>query len=544
MNNSLSRNCLTFGIMLLFVMVCITPCMGLKTCKMDNTKNTEMGNINYFIQNNKREIQNMFNQYDFLDQYQILWNKGIAVGSPDLLAQSFKPSENMLNRVELLICKIGTPTDNLSISIRSSLNGTDITSVTVLPQYIPTDKDWVEFDFHGISVEIGQTYYIVFTPQPPGYAYLWWGYDNHNFDSYPNGEAWLYSNGEWSTENFVIKDWCFKTYASHLSNPPYKPNTPAGPTIGMTWNSYSYSTNTTDPDGDDVKYGWDWNGDNIIDEWTGFYPSGMTINTSHSWDTSGTYNTTVKAEDIHGAQSEFSSVLTVIMSNDPPDKPNTPAGPTIGMTRTSYSYSTNTTDPDGDDVKYGWDWNGDDTVDEWTTNFYPSGRIVNISHTWNTSGTYNVRVRAEDINGALSEFSSAKKVVIVAIDNNPPDKPNAPTGPTFAKVGTSCSYSSSAADPDGDNIYYLFDWDDGTNSGWSGPYNSEQTATISHIWNVKGTYQIKVKAKDEYGEESVWSEPLPISMPMNHKSNSSVLHQLFERLTTHSALIGHSLFSL
>ena len=446
MNNGLFRKWFTFGIMLLFVMAYTTPCMSMKICKMNNTKNTEMGNINYVIQNNKREIQNIFYQYDFLDQFQILWNKGIAVGSPDVLAQSFKPSENMLNRVELLICKIGTPTDNLSISIRSSLNGTDINSVTVLPQDIPTDKDWVEFDFHGISVEIGQTYYIVFTPQPPGYAYLWWGYDNHNFDSYPDGEAWLYTNGEWSTENFVIKDWCFKTYASHSSNPPYKPNTPAGPTIGMTWNSYSYSTNTTDPDGDDVKYG--------------------------------------------------------------------------------------------------WDWNGDDIVDEWTTNFYPSGTIVNISHTWNTSGTYNVRVRAEDINGALSDFSSSKKVVIVSVDNNPPDKPNKPTGPTFAKVGTSCSYSSSAADPNGDNIYYLFDWDDGTNSGWSGPYSSEQTVTISHIWNVKGTYQIKVKARDEYGEESVWSDPLPISMPMNHKSSSSIFHQLLERFITHFALMGRSQSSL
>ena len=445
MNNGLFRKWLIFGIMLLFVMAGITPCMGLKICKMGNTKNTEMGNINDVVQNNKREIRNMFYPYDFLDQFQILWNKGIAVGSPDLLAQSFKPSENMLTRVELLVCKIGTPTDNLSISIRSSLNGTDITSVTVLPQDIPTDKDWVEFDFQGISVDIGQTYYIVFTPQCPDMVYLWWGYDNHNFDSYSNGEAWLYTNGEWS-ENFVIKDWCFKTYARHSSNPPYEPNTPSGPTVGMTW--------------------------------------------------------------------------------------------------TSYSYFTNTTDPDGDDVKYGWDWDGDDIVDEWTTNFYPSGTIVNRSHAWNTSGIYNVKVRAEDIHGAQSNFSSAKKVAIVSIDNDPPDKPNAPTGPTFCKVGTSCSYSSSATDPNGDDIYYLFDWDDGTNSGWSGPYSSEQTVSISHIWNVKGTYQIKVKARDEYGEESVWSDPLPISMPMNHKSSSLVFLQLFERFATHFALMGRSLFSL
>jgi len=445
MNNGIIRKGFFIGITLLLIMAGITPCMGLRTSKIDNTKSSEIKNIADVIQTNEGKIHNVFYLDDSLDQFQTIWNKGIAVGSPDLLAQSFKPSENMLTRVELLVCKIGTPTGNLSISIRSSLNGTDITSISVLPQVTPASKDWVEFDFQDISVDIGQTYYIVFTPQCPDMVYLWWGYDNHNFDSYPNGEAWLYTNGEWSTENFVIKDWCFKTYVRHSSNPPYEPNTPSGPTVGMTWTSYSYSTNTTDPDGDDVRYGWDWDGDGIVDEWTGFYSSGT---------------------------------------------------------------------------------------------------IVNMSHLWNTSGIYNVKVKAEDVYGAQSDFSSAKKVAIVAIDNDPPDKPNAPTGPTFCKVGTSCSYSSSATDPNGDDIYYLFDWDDGTNSGWSGPYSSEQTVSISHIWNVKGTYQIKVKAKDEFGEESVWSDPLPISMPMNHKSSYFPLLRLLEKFTMHFVFFGRSLYSL
>ena len=301
----------------------------------------------------------------------------------------------------------------------------------------------------------------------------------------------------------------------------------------MTWTSYSYSTNTTDPDGDDVKYGWDWDGDDIVDEWTGFYSSGMAVNISHSWSNAGVYNVTVKAEDIHGAQSGFSSVLTVVMSNDPPYEPNTPSGPTVGMTWAAYSYSANTTDPDGDDVKYGWDWDGDDIVDEWTTNFYPSGTIVNRSHAWNTSGIYNVKVKAEDIHGAQSGFSSAKKVAIVAIDNDPPNKPDMPSGPTFCKVGISHSYSSLTIDSNGDRIYYMFDWDDGTSSEWVGPYDSEQIVSMSHIWHTKGTYKIKVKAKDEYGEESVWSDPLAISMPRNYDLCSSLFLHLLDILFYH-----------
>ena len=431
MNNGLFRKWLIFGIMLLFVMAGVTPCMGLRICKINNTKNTEMGNINDVIQNGKREIRNMLYPDDFLDQFQIIWNKGIAVGPPDLLAQSFKPSENMLTRIELLVGKIGTPTDNLSISIRSSLDGPDITSISLPPEEIPTDKDWIEFDFEDVLVNISQTYYIVFTPWGTGMVYLWWGYDNHNFDSYTNGESWLYTNGEWSTEDFAIKDWCFKTYACHFSNPPYTPYSPSGPTVGLTW--------------------------------------------------------------------------------------------------TPYSYSTNTTDPDGDDIRYGWDWNGDNTVDEWTTEFYPSGATANISHSWNTSGTYNVKVKAEDMYGAQSDFSSAKKVVIVAIDNDPPEKPDAPTGTTFCKVGTSYSYLASTTDPDGDQIYFMFDWDDGTNSKWTGPYNTEQTISMSHIWDVKGTYQIKVKAKDEHGEESEWSDPLSVTMPKNKELDTSLLLRFLEQ---------------
>ena len=429
MNNSLLSKELTFGIAILFIITSIIPCMGQIIDKVSNIKTADFENINDVIQTNKVENHNAPYPEDFLNQFQIIWNKGIAVGPPDLLAQSFKPSENMLTRIELLVGKIGTPTDNLSISIRSSLDGSDITSISLPPKEIPTDKDWIEFDFEDVLVNISQTYYIVFTPWGTGMVYLWWGYDNHNFDSYTNGESWLYTNGEWSTEDFVIKDWCFKTYAYHLSNPPYIPHSPSGPTVGLTWTPYSYSTNTTDPDGDDIRYGWDWNGDNI--------------------------------------------------------------------------------------------------VDEWTTEFYPSGTTANISHSWNTSGTYNVKVKGEDISGAQSGFSSAKKVIIVAIDNDPPEKPDAPTGTTFCKVGTSYSYSASTTDPDGDRIYYMFDWDNGTSTEWTGPYNTEQTISMSHIWNAKGTYQIKAKAKDEHGEESEWSDPLPITMPKNIVINTPFLHFLY-----------------
>ena len=105
------------------------------------------------------------------------------------------------------------------------------------------------------------------------------------------------------------------------------------------------------------------------------------------------------------------------------------------------------------------------------------------------------------------------------ITNNPPNKPDIPSGATSGKTGTSYSYSTSAIDPEDDQVYYWFDWGDGTNSGWNGPHNSGDIISLSHTWTADGTYPVKVKAKDTSDEESVWSDPLPITMPKNKSYN-------------------------
>ena len=114
-------------------------------------------------------------------------------------------------------------------------------------------------------------------------------------------------------------------------------------------------------------------------------------------------------------------------------------------------------------------------------------------------------------------------------ENFAPNKPSKPSGPTSGKKGTSCTYTTSATDPDGDQLYYMYDWDDGTPLEWDGPYASGATASISHTWDSAGTYAIKVKAKDLWGEESDWSDPLSVSMPRSRIPNYKFLISLFER---------------
>ena len=312
-----------------------------------------------------------------------------------------------------------------------------------------------------------------------------------------------------------------------VNHPPNTPSKPNGPTTVTEGTPFTYTTSTIDIDGDQVKYGFDFDNDGIIkpDHWTGFFPSGTTCSVAITFSGTGTRYIRVKAEDTLGAQSSFSSALTVVVSgaNNPPNTPSEPSGPSSGNISTSLSFSTSTTDPDGDTVKYGWDWNGDGTVDEWS-GLVSSGTTDIRSHTWMTAGTYNVQVMAEDSNGGQSAFSTAKTVVISS--NNPPNKPGTPSGPSSGKPSKSYSYSASTTDPDGDQVYYWFDWDDGTNSGWTGPYNSGQTVSVSHIWSAQGTYSIKVKAKDTSDLESDWSDPLSISMPKNKAINTPFLQFL------------------
>ena len=96
-----------------------------------------------------------------------------------------------------------------------------------------------------------------------------------------------------------------------------------------------------------------------------------------------------------------------------------------------------------------------------------------------------------------------------------PDKPSLPLGPRIGSSRRNVSYSCVAMDPDGDEIYYLFDWGDGFDSGWLGPYASGEEVFAVHRWSKSGFYEVKVRVKDVHGHMSNWSDPLAVSMPKN-----------------------------
>ena len=100
-----------------------------------------------------------------------------------------------------------------------------------------------------------------------------------------------------------------------------------------------------------------------------------------------------------------------------------------------------------------------------------------------------------------------------------PTQPTKPVGPTDGIWHQEYTYTSRATDPENDQIYYLFDWADGSNSGWVGPYTSGQTGTATHTWTVLGVYDVKVKARDVWGAGSIWSETLTVTITDNTPPN-------------------------
>jgi hypothetical protein len=132
----------------------------------------------------------------------------------------------------------------------------------------------------------------------------------------------------------------------------------------------------------------------------------------------------------------------------------------------------------------------------------------------------------EEIEGQSWWYSPIIHVKVIS-DNEPPNKPNKPTGEIKGKVGQTYEYTTSTTDPDDDQVWYNWSWGDGAYSGWLGPFDSETQATAEKSWTVKGDYSIKVKAKDTSGAESAWSDPLPITMPTSRSYHILSLLQQF-----------------
>ncbi len=122
---------------------------------------------------------------------------------------------------------------------------------------------------------------------------------------------------------------------------------------------------------------------------------------------------TIYATSLDPAGNEgHSDTVTVHLDHgsERPAVPGAPIGPINGKTGETLAYRATTTDPNGDNIAFQFDW-GDGSELVWS-DFIASGETLSVDKVFQDEGTYNIRVKAKDVNGAYSEYSSPLSVQI------------------------------------------------------------------------------------------------------------------------------------
>ena len=129
-------------------------------------------------------------------------------------------------------------------------------------------------------------------------------------------------------------------------------------------------------------------------------------------------------------------------------------------------------------------------------------------HTYTQPGKYIVNLTVTD-NNSLTFFDDT--FAYIKTSNIPPNIPDVPTGPSSGHQYFTNEFSSTTIDEDGDDLYYQWEFIDGSGSKWLGPYNSGEQMMLSNIWNSPGIFNVKVRVNDLWNI-SEWSEPHNITI--------------------------------
>ncbi len=270
--------------------------------------------------------------------------------------------------------------------------------------------------------------------------------------------------------------------------------------------SVPFGLQTTDPDGDDLRYDVDW-GD-YFTSLTPFVRSGESTTVDHSFRRRGSYRVRIRAQDVRGSASNWSEAGIITVQNSPPQTPAAPVGPSSGFRNTPYSYSASFVEFDGDAMDWVIDW-GDGTTTTGRSSAVvgstsPASITVLASHSWSKPDTYLVRARATDSLGAQSAWSAPLSVTIA---NLAPLAPTTPEGPSLGHHDRKkhphrlYTYTASSVDPEGDGVRLVFDWGDGSTTS-TAQVASGVPVSAAHRWRRKGVYNVRVRAVDVFGGQS------------------------------------------
>jgi len=227
----------------------------------------------------------------------------------------------------------------------------------------------------------------------------------------PNGGYWIVKNSlseEWGYNGFFnIEYGSLNIDSSEITwvdynQENYRNWAPVaqinGSTQGYTNQEMIFDgSNSFDHEGRIVEYGWDL-GDGTTE-------SGLII--THIYTHSGIYRVILFVTDNVTNVGHQSKWVYIDQENQPPQAP-TLTGRQKGKNGTSYKYTFFTLDPDGDNLEYYLNW-GDDYWFGGAAGWlgpYLSGEEITLEKTFMEKGNYTIRVKAQDIYGTESEWTT------------------------------------------------------------------------------------------------------------------------------------------
>lgn len=322
----------------------------------------------------------------------------------------------------------------------------------------------------------------------------WWNFGDGDFTGWqtqPN-TSHVYDGAGTFTARLWVRDSCGSMSAADLVTVTVGggedecdgnavPNANAGPdangTVGL---ALAFSgTASNDPDGNIESYSWNFGNGQTL--------SGSSV--SYTYTTAGTYNVVLSVTDDCGAVDTDTKVVVVAPQNpcNGNGAPIANAGPNQNA-NVGANLSFNgggSLDLTGSIVSYQWNF-GDST----------SASGVTVNKTYTTAGTYNVTLTVTDSCG-LSNVDSAS---VTITPSNPCANNTLPTANAGADrnvtAGVPVSITGSGTDANGTIASYWFNFGNGQSTGW------QNSATVSHTYNVAGTYTLSLWVQDNCGGSS------------------------------------------
>ncbi len=254
-----------------------------------------------------------------------------------------------------------------------------------------------------------------------------------------------------------------------------------------TGQAFTFTSTATDPDGTIQSQAWDLDGDATAD-----FNDGTGATAAKSFATAGTYPIRLRVTDNNGAI--HTTTQNVTATNRAPTAAFT-SSPVGATTASTIVFTSTSTDPDGTIQTQAWDTDGDATVD------FNDGTATTASKSFATAGTYPIRLRVTDNNGATN--ITTRNVVV----GNRSPRAVFSIDPASILEGDTVTLTSSSADPDGFLVSQAWDTDG------DGAYDDGSGSIARFTAGLAGNYEVGLRVVDDKGAWTVTRQTITVGAP-------------------------------